>query len=98
MNVKVFHKQSLLDICLQYCGTAEFAYDIAKHNNIELSQPLEVGMILEIPNRHTTIEQDHIVKYYQTKGIAPASGDIEQLMSQYKGISQWVIGLDFRVS
>ncbi|MGV4413879.1 hypothetical protein [Chryseobacterium sp. T1] len=97
MEITILHKQSLLDIAIQHTGNATNAYAIARANGLGVSDLLEPGAVLIIPD---DIEKDmDIVNYYSAKGIQPATsittgGEAEE---QLEGISYWIINQDFIV-
>lgn len=72
MTVVVQHNQSLLDIAIQETGTAETVVAIAIANNISVTQLLEVGAEIVIPE--DVVGNNEILKYYKKNNIKPVTG------------------------
>ena len=97
---KVLHNQSLLDFAIQHTGNVLNAYAIAKENGLAVSDELETGMVLFIPE---TVKDPDILSYYQAKGIKPATAITNFIGDgspepQLEGIGYWIIGDDNIVS
>ena len=61
--------QSLWDIAVQYCGSAEAALEIAALNGLLPTSQPKTGEQLIIPNA----ENKTVVRYYEEHGLVPAS-------------------------
>jgi len=62
--------QSIVDVALMTCGTAEAAYDIALANNVDITDNVE-GKLLVIP---LEVEKNKkTVEYYTINEIKPAT-------------------------
>lgn len=96
MQVTVLHNQSLLDVCLQHTGSIEGVFELAMNNNLSITDDIQVGKILNLPEGITT-DKD-ILNYYKAKNIQPATAIIEQTEEKLEGIGYWAIGVDFKVS
>ncbi len=98
MKVKVLHNQSLFDVVLQCTGSIESVLEVAKENNISITDDLVPGTELVIPDS-VKIDED-ILNYYKAKRIQPATALTEemQIEEQPQGIGYWAIGVDFVVS
>ena len=98
MNVVVIHNQSLLDIAIQAYGSPLAVFDLAAANDIAITDNLEVGMVLKLPES-SYIDSD-IYAYYKNKNIKPATAlnreQEEEINPQ--GINYWSIELDFKAS
>ena len=96
--MKVLDGQTLLDIAIQLCGSAEAAYDIALLNGLCISDDLVVGRELMIPD----VLNKQINSYYTSKDLRPATGisltssiDIPPAL---QGIGYWAIETEFIIS
>ncbi len=97
--VTVLHNQSLFDISIRYTGTIENAFKIAVANGLSLTDELQPGAQLIIPE----VEMNNdVVNYFAGKGIQPATGLTENdlLIAQtvQRGIGYMQIGKTFKVS
>lgn len=72
--VKILPNQTLLDIAIQECGTAEAVAEIALANGLSVTEDLEPGMELKIP---LVKKNDEILNYYKQNGIKPATANID---------------------
>jgi len=70
MTAIVKSGQSIWDIAIQYCGSADAAFSISRLNNISLTADLTAGAELELPE----VIDAAVVKYYTNNGIEPATG------------------------
>lgn len=96
--ITVLNNQSLFDISIRYTGTIENAFKIAVANGLSLTDDLEPGAQLIIPE---DVEMNNdVVNYFAAKGIQPATGfefnDIE-ITPELEGISYWIINENFVV-
>lgn len=96
MQIKVLHNQTLLDISIYLFGSAVGAMSIAIANNISLTDDLEVGKILNIPE-NTDFGQQLIAEYFQNKGLKPATAinDLDIVVPVDLGIGEMVIEESF---
>ncbi len=95
MKTTILHHQSLLDLAIQYTGTAENVFDLALQNNRSITDDLEAGEALNF--EPSTLNQNKdILNYYTAKNIQPATA-ITAAVEQPQGISYWAIGIDFIV-
>ncbi len=69
MTAIVKSGQSIWDIAIQYCGSADAAFSISRLNNISLTADLTAGAELELPE----VIDAAVVKYYTNNGIEPAT-------------------------
>lgn len=97
MTFKVLNNQSLFDIAIQTLGSAEAAFDIALANNISITDDLEVGQTLQIPQAVTDYVRKQTVNYYKINDIKPATA-IDSTMAVPEGIEFWAIEYDFVIS
>ncbi len=89
----VLEGQSLLDIAIQCCGSAEAAYDIAVLNGLSIADDLVAGRELSIP----AAVKSSVVSYYTQKGIRPATA-LTDTDTAFGGIDYMGIEIDFIVS
>lgn len=90
MQVTVKENQSLMDIAVQYCGTAECAHEIAMQNNLNPSESLCVGQILQVAK----ITSKDIANYFTINRLFPATGNAGLL----GGINYMEVETDFKIS
>ena len=96
-QVLVIEGQSILDIAIAKCGSAEAAFEIALLNEISITEKLIPGQTLELP---AVVKKD-VVEYYQSKGINPATNITSDEFNSTiggDGIGYWAIENDFIVS
>lgn len=68
-QIIVKNRQTLWDIALQYCGSAQAALSIARSNNIALTDTPTPGTELTVPD----VINKKVVEYYSLNGIVPAT-------------------------
>ena len=76
MEVRVKYNQSIVDIAIQETGTTSSVIAICEFNNIALTQLLEVGAIIRIPN--SIAKETEIYNYYKRKLLNPSTGQTIQ--------------------
>lgn len=66
--------QSIIDLAIQACGSAEAAFEFALLNGLSVTGDLETGHALSVPD----VMDVDVLNYYSQKGICPATavGDI----------------------
>ena len=69
MKVTVQSGQSLWDIAVQHCGSAEAALEIAALNGLLPTSQPKTGEQLIVPN----VENKKVARYYAEHGIVPAT-------------------------
>lgn len=98
-TITVSEGQSLLDIAVEHCGDVEKAYDIAEMNSIELTEELQPGTSLKVPN--VEVDRKATTEMFTAKGLKPATKDngglIELPPLDEEGIDFWAIEDDFEV-
>lgn len=96
----VLHNQSLFDISIRYTGTIENAFKIAVANALSLTDELEPGAQLIIPE--DVIINNDVVNYFAAKNIQPATGltEADKMMANtvQRGIGYMKISKSFKVS
>ena len=94
----VLDGQTLLDIAVQYCGSADAAFEIAQLNGLSVTDDLMTGRDLSLPG----ITNKKIAEYYKNKGLQPATNitmnSENPLPVSLEGIGYWAIETEFMVS
>ena len=93
MQITVQSRQTLLDIALRECGSAEGVFALAQRNGLSITDTLEPGQILEIAAEDIADRQ--VAGHYKANGIMVAT---ELTRSLQEGIEFWAIEYDFIVS
>ncbi|WP_312296888.1 hypothetical protein [Chryseobacterium sp.] len=99
MKEIILHNQSILDVALQHTGTVESCFEIATRNGFSVSDQLEAGISIEIPEN--VLKNTDVLNMYSAKKIEPATshsdiGDSE--IPTLKGIGYMQIGNNFKTS
>lgn len=71
MQVEIKDNQSLLDIAIQYCGSAEAAYQFAVLNGLSVTDDLQKGNVLAAP----AVVNVDIARYYANRALTPATAE-----------------------
>lgn len=93
----IIEKQTLPDIAIQYTGDAEQMFAIAELNNLGVSDFLQPGTKIILPE----IEENTVNAFYKANNLNPASGwsEAEQKETEeMSGIGYWHIEDDFIVT
>lgn len=95
MKIVVSSRQSLIDVAVQHGGDFGVAFDMAEANGLSLTDDVEAGEKLALPN----VQNAKVVQYYTTNGICPATSitqdEINAILAIGEGIGYWEIGYDF---
>lgn len=86
--------QSLLDIAVQEMGSVDAAFELARLNDISITDNLVSGQVIVLPDAPA---DEYIVNEFETKKLFPATADKEGDGSP-GGIGFMGIGIDFKVS
>ncbi len=70
MPVTVKNNQSLFDIAIQHCGSAEAAFAIAVLNAKSITDDLVAGEVLQLP----AVANRAVAEYYTNNKLQPATG------------------------
>lgn len=97
MQKTVLHNQSLLDFAIQRTGTLESLFQLAVTNGISITDELETGKFLVLPE--DVIKDIDVLAYYNEKGIQPATAITaeETELVPSLGIGSMAIGSTFIV-
>lgn len=87
-DVVVAPAQSIWDIALQYAGSMEAAWEIARLNGITVTTELQPGQVLIMPPGVDT----SVIRFFASGGYVPASD--EPLL---EGIDYWMVAYQFEV-
>lgn len=71
MEIRVRDRQTLLDVAVQYLGSAEAAFVLAARNGIELTQRLYDGQLLTY--ELADVLNERVRQTFALQGIAPAT-------------------------
>lgn len=70
-SVTVLYKQTIQDIAIQETGTLLSVISICAFNNLSLTQFLEVGTVIKIPDN---VSKDaDVLRYFKNREILPAT-------------------------
>ena len=97
MTIKVLHNQTLLDISIYLFGTAVGAMSLAIANDISLTDDLEVGTVLKVPE-NSDFGQRLIAEYFQNKSLKPATKIVGKILESIPvdfGIGEMIIEESF---
>lgn len=72
MKTVVQAGQTLLDIAIQEYGTIEAASMLAKTNDISITDTLQAGQILEMPEK---VYNSELADYCQRNSVCPATSE-----------------------
>lgn len=96
-RIQTLNGQTLVDIAIQELGDADRVFEIATMNGLSLTDELEPGRVLMVPE--PAREMKSTVQIFQDKAFAPASADAAgDMETKQEGIGYWIIGNDFKVS
>ena len=73
--MKALSGQTLFDIAIQSCGSAEAAFELAVLNGISVTDDLVPGQELVMPD----VVNKNISTYYANKSLTPATVSNEQI-------------------
>lgn len=73
MSIKIRERQTIFDVALQACGSAESAFNIARLNDVSVSEMLPSGTSLELPDIDAVGKR--VVAYYSNNAFYPATGE-----------------------
>ena len=73
--MKALSGQTLFDIAIQSCGSAEAAFKLAVLNGMSVTDDLVPGQELVMPD----VVNNSISSYYDNKSLTPATSDREEI-------------------
>lgn len=95
--MEIHSRQSIFDVALQHCGNLESAFSIAELNGLSLTDDLEVGASMAMPEA----DNKQVVQYYAVNTMEPATAitqdEINAILATGEGIEFWGIEYDFIV-
>lgn len=94
MEIRVRDRQTVLDVAVQYLGSAEAAFVLAARNGIELTQRLYDGQLLTY--ELADVINDRVRRTFALQGIAPAT-EITKKEEQelLTATAKWIAGKVF---
>lgn len=94
-DMKISDNQSLLDLAIQYSGTATVAFDLALVNGKSITEDLTVGEILT--DLHISYGVESIVKYFLDNKFLPATAITDAFIDELNelGIGEMIINVNF---
>ncbi|MEG0310968.1 MAG: hypothetical protein RR604_08720 [Eubacterium sp.] len=94
-TITVLHNQSFQDIAIQKTGNVLNAFSIAVFNGMAVSDQLEPGTDLLLPEE-MEIDVD-VLNYYASKQLQPATSFRDKKAVEKRGIGVMRIGGNFKV-
>jgi hypothetical protein len=92
-SITTGNRQTLLDLAMQYAGSAEAALAMCLQNNMPITQLLDAGTLLKQP----VVVDATTVSQFTTDKVRPAS-ILQNIDTIYNdGIGYWIIQSDFIV-
>lgn len=95
--MEIHSRQSIFDVALQHCGNLESAFGIAELNGLSLTDDLEVGASMTMPEA----DNKQVVQHYAVNTVEPATAitqdEINAILATGEGIEFWGIEYDFIV-
>lgn len=70
-KIRVSKRQNIIDVAVQKAGSANAAFEIAEANGLAVTDYLEPGQEIEVPNVHNADR----VNYFENKGIKPETAE-----------------------
>lgn len=92
MEIIVLDGQSLVDVAIQWSGSAQAVFDLAVLNNVSITDQLSAGDMLLKALPHN----QRIADYYKTKGLTPSTDIV--FSKQPEGMEHWALEIDFKIS
>ena len=94
---KVLQGQTIFDVALIYFGDISKFWQIAQANNLNITDELQSGTIIQIPNLTIDSDSKKIANYFQTRNaLLPIATNAQLSVSE--GIENWAIEYDFVIS
>jgi hypothetical protein len=93
----VSSNQSFYDLSIQFYGNPNYAFEIATANNRLITDWIEVGAVLVLPDLE---KNNYVLKSLASRGNNPATDFFPKTENQPLGggIDEWQIEVDFVVS
>lgn len=85
-QVQAYRGQSVLDVALMACGSADYAHEVAAANGLAVEAVLDADQVLRVPTASPRVAGE-----MERAGVVPCSG--EQWMRD--GIGYMAVGIDF---
>lgn len=78
MKTRANARQTIADVAIERFGSIEAMYDIARLNGMSVSDGLEDGMILQLPDQ---VYDKRMQSYCDDNKVCPATADVENKTS-----------------
>jgi hypothetical protein len=91
-NVTVSDKQTLLDISVAKMGDLDSVFDLARLNNMAVTDVINSGDVLQVADAPA---DEDVVNEFTARKFKPATADVELILG---GIDYMGIQIDFIVS
>lgn len=91
--VTVRERQTFFDIAIQELGGVDAAFDLARLNNMAVTQTLASGKQLLLPEEGS---DEQVAAEFKRRKWTPGTGDVYGVKP--KGLNYMAIGIDFIVS
>ena len=98
MQYKVKNRQSLLDVAMLTCGSAQAVFALAERNGLSVTADLEAGVVITY-DQFDVVDRNTVIAL-ETYGADPATGvtAYEVLRVPFGGIGYMGIEIDFIIS
>jgi phage tail protein X len=73
ISVKVIDRQSLIDLAIQYYGSAAAVIDLCLDNNLELDDQLPAGTVIQIQDSYPDTADADFASYIKSNSIQVVS-------------------------
>ncbi len=88
-------RQSVPDIAVRYAGSVEAAWEIAEQNGLSLTDDIEPGREIEIPDDVTSALT---ARSTDQPATAITEEEINAILGRGEGVEHWAIEYDFVIS
>ncbi|QKX04892.1 hypothetical protein HN014_08160 [Aquimarina sp. TRL1] len=93
-EIQVLNNQSLADVAIQHLGSLEAVFDLARENDISITDLLTNNQKIFVPEPLVP----EIVAFYRQNNISPSTAVTTIPIDTSSGINHWQLGIDFIVS
>ena len=81
-TVTVLNNQSLWDISVQEYGSVEAVFELARANDMGVTDLLTAGQELLLPEVDKKIIKPEVVAYYRRNGLHPVTGETNVVQTE----------------
>jgi hypothetical protein len=86
--------QTMLDLALQHCGSADALVEIASLNDVEITEELPAGSLVIVPEAY----DKQRVKFLLNGNHKPFTGPLNRIDEAGQGLEFWAIEIDFVIN